>query len=144
MKRILLLLLLAALTACAPHYTRESPEKVELFKTWWRAEEINGVKAMFMPGQKMDVHIILYPSRRMVGSGGCNQIHASFTRSAGTIRFGPVSSTRMACAPAIMSRERAFIEAFRKVETFTVDGLRLRMYDHAGSEVLRFHAVDSH
>jgi heat shock protein HslJ len=144
MKRILLLLLLITLSACAAHYTSSAPEKAELYKTWWRVEEIDGTRAVFMPGQKSDVHIILYPSRRLVGSGGCNQINASFTRSARAIRFGAVSSTKMVCFPAVMSRERTFIDSFHKVETFTIDGLKLRMYDHNGRAVLQFIAVDRH
>jgi len=143
MKRSLLILLLASLTACASSYTSPSPEKTaSLFRTWWRAEEIEGVRVGFMPGQKTDVYIILYSSLSMVGSGGCNHINASFSRSSGSIRFGAVSSTRMACLPAIISRERAFIGALRKAETFVIDGHRLRMYDHAGREVLRFLAVN--
>jgi len=143
MKRSLLILLLASLTACSSSHTPSAPEKTAgLLKTWWRAEEIEGTKVGFMPGQKADVYIILYSSLRMVGSGGCNHINASFSRSPGAIRFGAVSSTRMACFPAVLSRERAFIGALRKAETYAIDGYRLRMYDHAGREVLRFLAVN--
>jgi heat shock protein HslJ len=112
-----------------------------LLKTWWRAEEIERQRVGFMQGQKTDVYIILYSSLRMVGSGGCNHINASFSRSSNAIRFGTVSSTGMVCFPSVLSRERAFIGALRKVETFAIDGYRLRMYDHAGREVLRFLAV---
>jgi heat shock protein HslJ len=43
------------------------------------------------------------------GSAGCNSFSAPYTMAGDTLVVGPARSTRMACAPAVMTREqRAF------------------------------------
>ncbi len=144
MFRYLFIFFLTALTACAPRYAAAPDAKTpELFRTWWRVEEVDGRKAEFIRGQRRDMHIILYASRKMVGSGGCNQISGSFVQSPGSIRFGAIASSKMMCQPGVMSRERAFISALRKSSSYIVRGRRLTMYDRAGREVLRFMAIPS-
>jgi len=144
MIRYLFIALLTALSACSSRYaTQPEASTSKLFGTWWRVEAIDGRKAEFVRGQRRDMHIILYSSRKMVGSGGCNQINGSFVYSPGSIRFGAIASSRMMCAPVVMARERAFIAALRKGDSSIVRGRRLTMYDRSGHEVLRFMAVPS-
>lgn len=143
MIRLLVTLLLMAVAACAPRYaTKPEPKTAKLFGTWWRVEEIDGRKAEFIRGQRRDMHIILYSSRTMVGSGGCNQINGSFSLSpGGVIRFGAPASTKMMCLPEVMSRDRAFFGALRTAQRYVIDGYRLKLFDRDGREVLRFLAV---
>lgn len=142
MVRYLFVLLFAALTACSSLQLTE-PELGEgtLFRTWWRVERINGQKAEFLRGQRRDMHIILYSSKTMVGSGGCNRINGSFRQSPGIIRFGQLSTTKMMCKPAVMARDRALVTALSKSRTYRIDGRRLKLFDRRGREVLRFIAV---
>lgn len=142
MIRYLFILLLTTLTACSPRYaTGPEAHTSKLFGTWWRVEAIGGRKAEFLRGQRRDMHIILYSSRKMVGSGGCNQISGSFIHSPGSIRFGAIASSKMSCQPTVMARERAFIAALRKADSYIVRGRRLTMYDRSGHGILRFIAV---
>lgn len=144
MIRFFFIVLIATLAACSPRSATQPDAKTPtLFSSWWRVEEIDGRKAEFIRGQRRDMHIILYASRKMVGSGGCNQISGSFIHSPGSIRFGAIASSKMMCQPGVMSRERAFISALRKSSSYIVRGRRLTMYDRAGHEVLRFMAVPS-
>lgn len=142
MIRYLFVLLFAALTACSSLQLTE-PELGEgtLFRTWWRVERIEGEKAEFMRGQRRDMHIILYSSKKMVGSGGCNRINGSFKQLPGFIRFGPITSTKMMCQSGVMARDRAFVEALRKSRSYRINGPHLKLYDQSGHEVLRFMAV---
>ncbi|MBN1929336.1 MAG: META domain-containing protein [Chlorobiaceae bacterium] len=144
MVRYLFIFLFAFLGACSPRYAAQpEPEAVALFRTWWRVERIEGRPAEFIRGQRRDMHIILYSSRTMVGAGGCNQINGSFRHSAGVLRFGPIASTKMMCRPEVMARDRAFVAALGKARSYVIDGRRLKLYDRAGREVLRFMAVKS-
>jgi heat shock protein HslJ len=144
MIRYFFIVLLTALTACSPQYsTQPDADTPKLFRTWWRVEKIDGQDAGFIRGQRRDMHIILYSSGKMVGSGGCNQISGSFVQSPGSIRFGAITLSKMMCQPGVMSRERAFISALRKCSSYIVRGRRLTMYDRAGREVLRFMAIPS-
>lgn len=139
MIRYIFILLFAALTACSPRYVSQ-PESgaPKLFRTWWRVERIEGLKAEFLRGQRRDMHLILYSSRTMVGSGGCNRISSSFRQSPGLIRFGPITSTKMLCRQEVMLRDRAFVAALRKARSYRIDGRRLMLFDQTGREVLRF------
>jgi len=142
MLRYLFVLLFAVLTACAPRYASQSDSGTpKLFRTWWRVEQIEGEKAEFIRGQRRDMHIILYSSKKMVGSGGCNQINGSFKQSPGFIRFGPIASTKMMCQSGVMARDRAFVKALRKSRSYRINGPHLKLYDQSGHEVLRFMAV---
>jgi heat shock protein HslJ len=144
MIRYLFIFLLTTLIACSPRYaTQPETKNSALFGTWWRVEAIDGREAAFLRGQRRDMHIILYSSRKMVGSGGCNQISGSFIHSPGSIRFGAIASSKMMCKPEVMARERAFIAALRKADSFIVRGRRLTMFDRSGRRVLRFMAVPS-
>ncbi|HHE31666.1 MAG TPA: META domain-containing protein [Chlorobaculum parvum] len=142
MVRYLFVLLFAALTACSSLQITE-PELGEgtLFRTWWRVERIDGQKAEFLRGQRRDMHIILYSSKTMVGSGGCNRINGSFRQSPGIIRFERISTTKMMCKPEVMARDRAFVTAIGKSRTYRIEGRHLKLFNQRGHEVLRFIAV---
>jgi copper homeostasis protein (lipoprotein) len=140
MIRSFILLLLALLTACSSNPAQKTPS-VSLFGTWWRATEIDGRNPDFLAGQKMDIFVTLFRQGRLKGSGGCNHIDASFSRTGQNIRFGQVVTTRMACSQVIMSRERAFTDALRKTASWVQDGRELRFCDRDGRTLLRFMAV---
>jgi len=67
------------------------------------------------------------------GSGGCNDYSATYTtESAGlknTIKFGPISATKKACAlpQGVMEQEQAYLAALSTAATYTVDGNRMEM-----------------
>jgi len=141
-KRALFIIALLALVACTPRYTKTVPEHPPLFGTWWRAVDLDGQNLSFLAGQKMDIFVTLSRQGRLKGSGGCNHIDATFTRSGQqNIRFGPIAVTRMSCTSAIMSRERAFVAALRNTATYSQDGRELKFSDRVGSTVLKFMAV---
>lgn len=75
---------------------------------------------------------------RVSGSGGCNRINGKAEISGSRIHFGPVASTRMACAPAAMDQEAKFIEALGDARKWRIDDRRGKLYllDAQGSEVL--------
>ena len=75
---------------------------------------------------------------RVSGRGGCNRISGRADISGSRISFGPVASTKMACAPAIMDQEAKFLAALDDVRKWRIDERRGKLYllDARGSEVL--------
>ena len=99
----------------------------------WRAEQINGSAAA---GAATTISIA--PGGKVSGSGGCNRLTGSATIAGPSITFGPIASTRMACAPALMAQERSFLDALATARAFHIEGGRLTLLDAAGTEAVRF------
>lgn len=75
---------------------------------------------------------------KVSGSGGCNRIAGKATISGVRITFGPMISTKMACAPAVMDQESKFLSALGDVQRFAVDRQRgkLILFNANGRPVL--------
>lgn len=63
------------------------------------------------------------------GSGGCNKITGPYTASDGTISFGDLASTAMACPEpeGVMEQETEFLAALATAATYSIEGDRLEM-----------------
>lgn len=72
----------------------------------WRAQEIAGAAV------PADVRITLsmYGDGRAVGRAGCNNYTTKYQRTGETIAFAPAISTKMACAPELMTLEQSFLD----------------------------------
>jgi len=71
----------------------------------WRAQEVAGTP---VAGDKQ-VTLSLYGDGRAVGRAGCNNYTTSYKRAGAGISFGPLISTKMACAPEAMSLEQSYL-----------------------------------
>jgi heat shock protein HslJ len=81
----------------------------------WQAQEIAGTAV------PADVRITLsmYGDGRAVGRAGCNNYTTKYQHTGDTISFTPAISTKMACAPELMTLEQSFLDtltAATKVE----------------------------
>jgi heat shock protein HslJ len=75
---------------------------------------------------------------KVMGTTGCNQFNGTYITSANNIQFGPLLTTKMACAG---NGEYKFTQALQEVTYFKI--LDLKLYLLAGStEKLRFRKVD--
>lgn len=73
------------------------------------------------------------------GSSGCNTFGGPFTVENGTLNFGDVVSTLMACDDqAVMEQETAFLSTLATVRSYEVDGSTLNLLDESGQPVLTF------
>lgn len=52
---------------------------------------------------------LTFTGTRVSGSAGCNRLTGSVGVQAGRVTFGPLATTRMACAPAVTAQETAFL-----------------------------------
>lgn len=74
-------------------------------------------------------------SKRMTGSGGCNRISGGYEAGPGTLRFGQIMHTQMAC-PA-MEGETAFLRALTNTRRYQVLGRVLELRDDSGRVLAR-------
>ena len=77
-------------------------------------------------------------SMRVGGNTGCNSMGGTYETSGSTLRFGPLITTKRACADsAANAQEVQFVGALQRVDGFRIEGDRLVLL--AGSEpVARF------
>lgn len=73
----------------------------------WVAEEVAGAPV------PADAHVTLslYDDGRAVGRAGCNNYATKYKRDGGSISFGPMISTKMACASELMNLEQSYLDA---------------------------------
>lgn len=65
---------------------------------------------------------------KAAGFGGCNQFSTTFTSDGtSTLTFGPIASTRMACAGGGGAFETAYFAALGRVRKYTIDGDTLKL-----------------
>ncbi|MWV53472.1 META domain-containing protein [Chlorobium phaeovibrioides] len=119
-----------------------SPESVaKLMNTVWRAVEVDGQRVEFLPGQKLDVSLVMHRTGAVRGATGCNNLSGSFSQKSDRLSFSSLITTRMAGPKKLMVRERLFLQALRRTAGWSVSGRTLTLYDDMGSRVARFMAV---
>lgn len=74
---------------------------------------------------------------RVYGSSGCNQFSGAAEIRGGVLDFGPLSTTRRACAPALMDQENRVLAALDAVELYRFNGPSLLLAVASGAVVLR-------
>jgi putative lipoprotein len=101
----------------------------------WRAEAVRnrGIPPDF------EAVLEIAPDGKVTGSGGCNRISGMVTVDGAHMSFGPIVSTKMACAPAITDHESNFLSALADTRLWRFDETRdkLILVDARGVTVLR-------
>ncbi len=90
------------LGGCAGAKPAPQPSVVGL----WSAQEMAG--APLTGDSRMTLS--LYGDGKAVGRGGCNNYSGTYKQTGDVLSFGPLISTKMACAPEIMSQEQAYFD----------------------------------
>ena len=80
---------------------------------------------------------------RVSGSTGCNRFTAAYALEGDQLELGMIASTRMACAPPLLSVEQAYVAALGRVARWRIEGEVLTLSDEQGSELLRFAPGDA-
>lgn len=79
---------------------------------------------------------------RIAGSAGCNRYFGPVTLGAGTITVpGPLGTTMMACDPAVMAQETAYLTAVQGARAYSLEADRLTLLDEAGNKLAGFVAT---
>lgn len=75
---------------------------------------------------------------RVSGRGSCNRISGPVSVEGMRIHFGPLASTRMACAPAVNEQETSYLKALGSARRFERKGDSLLIYCKGLAKPLRF------
>jgi heat shock protein HslJ len=137
---VLLFAMLLFVSGCTHQLSRPEPGK-SLINTSWRAVEINGSRVLFLPGQKLDVSLVLYHAGHIRGYTGCNSFMGSYSRNADLLQITPAGRSNMTSSSAIMEREREFLKALRQVSRFVISGGTMQLFSKEGRKVLEMIAV---
>jgi putative lipoprotein len=89
----------------------------------WLAEDINGGGVI----DRLQTILEIAEDGTVSGTGGCNRMNGKATIDGDKIKFGPIASTEMACAPAVMDQESKFFAALQKVRTWKIDPTRQKL-----------------
>ena len=108
------------------------PAAPNLVGTSWHAESISGA-----PVSGNGPHIAFSADGRVTGNAGCNSMFAGYETHGAAITISNVGSTRMACAPPIMTQEQAFLRALAGAVRYDIaaDG-KLRLSAESGQNVV--------
>ena len=80
----------------------------------------------------------------VAGSAGCNNFRGSYEIDGSAMTFGPLITTRMACADpeGIMDQESAYLTALGSANAYEITGNKLEITDPEGTRVAAFTAAD--
>ena len=132
-------LALGTVMASAGCTAADAPDGTALTGTTWRAETIVGRPAI----QATASTITFEADGRVHGQGGCNRYFGAATIDGERMSFGPLGSTKMACAPALMDQEARFFRALEGAERWSLDEHGLLLIHSAGAdEPSRFARVE--
>jgi heat shock protein HslJ len=80
---------------------------------------------------------------RLSGHSGCNRYTARYEVDGDSLTIGPdIGGTSMACPPAQMAVEQAYLGRLPQVTGFAIDGNTLTMTDDEGETVLKYEASE--
>lgn len=73
---------------------------------------------------------------QVTGNAGCNTFRGTYTTQGQSIAFGPLATTRRACAEPLMAQEREFLLALASAVTWRIDGKVLDMHRADGERAI--------
>ena len=80
---------------------------------------------------------------RLSGHSGCNRYTAPYEVDGDSLSIGPdIGGTSMACPPAQMAVEQAYLGRLPQVTAFAIDGTTLTMTDDQDKSILRYEATE--
>ena len=117
------------------------PAPLALENTRWKLELLNQQPIEAIEKVREPHLVFQSASKRVTGSGSCNQLLLPYTRDANGLRFADGSATLRTCNTG-MQQEAAFITALAKVANFSVEGRTLRLLDAKARVLAQFRAEE--
>ena len=134
--------------ACPPEVTKvamsgrlNTNARPALENMRWKLERLHEQPVEAIEKQR-EPHIILQSaSRRVTGSGSCNQLLLGYALERSTLRFTEGAVTTRTCDTG-MRQESAFLAALATVTSFNMEARTLRLLDAQGRVIARFRAEE--
>jgi heat shock protein HslJ len=121
------LLLSCALLAMAPAASWSAPAaaNLKLRDTRWALETLAGAPVS-EAGAKVQL-VLASSSQHLSGHAGCNRLRGRYTQRGTQLALKPLTTTRMACAPAQMALEDRFLQTLGRIDSYRVEGKELSL-----------------
>ena len=103
--------------------------------TWHMIAYNTGTQAVQSAAAGSDVTAVFGADGQVSGNATCNQYNGPYTsKDDGTIKIGPLMSTKMACASEELNKqETAFLAALGNATSYSITGNRLELRDDGGA-----------
>ena len=136
MKKLLCSAAVMALAACAaPSQTAQiTAAPAEALSGSWNVLKIGATVLADHSGTKLTFDSA---KNAFSGNAGCNNLFGGYTAANGSLKFGGVASTRMACFAPIMTREKIMIEALNRTAAYGFDNGALVLLDAQNKPLLK-------
>ena len=118
-------------------------EPSALTSTPWALQAFGGPDVPLAALQGKNITIEFNAEGRASGFAGCNTYGGGYTVDGNSLTFGPLISTMMACEPALMTLEQAYLAALAKTASFQITDGQLDLMDANGQMVLNFAPLES-
>jgi putative lipoprotein len=105
-----------------------------LVGTAWRLEDLAGAGVI----DNAQATLEFLDGGKIAGRGSCNRFFGTVEISGSSLRLGPIGSTKMACATAVMDQETKYLKALQDAERFQRDGSALLVFSKGSDRPLRF------
>jgi heat shock protein HslJ len=121
---------------CASAPPQQGQEKAgqSLIGSEWELSDLAGLPVL--PDHRPTLSF-LEPGR-ITGTGSCNRYGGAADLGEGTIKVGPLATTRMACTPEIDAQEQAFLTALQNAHKIALVDGDLVVYTESLERPLRF------
>lgn len=130
------LLLLGSLLGCQPR-SSATPDPAPVTDRTWVLREVEGAPLDSTAREHPPTLLLGTSNTRATGFAGCNRFSGPYTLGPGTLEFGPLMMTRMAC-PA-MGLETRLAAALARARQYRVEGSSL-LLEADGAVVARYEA----
>jgi heat shock protein HslJ len=131
-KIILFVLVLMVMTACSGKASSPATSVAGEWTLTSYGSSTNPTPA----DSNVDTSITFDSDGKLTGNVGCNGFGGDYKVDGGTITFGSIVSTMMACADPIMQQEGTVLNVFTNSATFKVDGNTLTIKSTDGNSVV--------
>jgi heat shock protein HslJ len=134
---------LLAQNSAAPKTGQLLTSPSPLFHTHWTLTELNRKPINPDPGAKEAYLVLDGDSKRISGTGGCNQLLGSFENEGRSLHFKGVASTMMACSGGTMQQEQTLLHALSDCASYSIHGTTLTLLGKNSKALARFEAQDT-
>lgn len=122
------------------HVAPDTPVTTSLTETYWKLIWLGDTPVTPLENQQ-EAHLVLHTQdHRAAGFAGCNRFTGTYELDGTALRFGPLATTRMACASG-MDVEQRMLEALHATRSWNTTGEHLELSDDHGALLARFEAV---
>lgn len=106
----------------------------DLAGTRWRLVELGGVPTLPTPPATLEFGA----EGQVSGRGTCNRFTGRMTIEGMAIHVGPLATTKMACAPALMAQEDRYLATLGAARQYVLRPGHLELHAPTGAKTLRF------